>query len=136
PCRLMRGTRSPPSGSEVSTRVESILITIGPPNRSVPGLAVVRLPRNPTPRTHDPGLGRLQAQQVSDHVLLLWFGQLELQHDVEEFDRVVERRASAIVEVGRGILDPAEAEGLDRPLGTPLVEPLDLEVVHVVIGEL
>ena len=55
--------------------------------------------------------------------------------DVEELDGVLEREQAPVVEVRRRVLDAAQREGLDRPLGAPAVEALDLEVVHRVVGE-
>ena len=60
---------------------------------------------------------RLQGGHKGHQVVLLWLAELELQHQVKELDRIVERQQAVIVKVRRGILDPTQGEGLDRPIG-------------------
>ena len=59
----------------------------------------------------------LQAPQKRHQILLLLARQLELQHEVEELHRVVQRQQPVVVQVGRRILDAAEREGFDRAVG-------------------
>ena len=66
----------------------------------------------------------LEAEQVGDEILLLLFRELELEDDVEELDGVVQCRAAAVVEVWRAVIDAAQREGFDRPLGAAGVEAL------------
>src|SRR4051794_17925581 len=50
------------------------------------------------------GLLASQRQHVGDQRVLLFLGQLEAEHQVEEFDSVGERQQAAVVEVRRRIL--------------------------------
>ena len=73
---------------------------------------------------------------------LLLAGQLRLQNEVEELDRVFQGQQAPIVEVRGRFLDAAEREGLDRPLDgrhhavdrLGLVEAIDHQVMHRIIG--
>src|SRR5438445_6972749 len=79
------------------------------------------------------GWFRSQAQQVRDQVILLLAAEVQLQDKVEELDRVMQRRAAAIMQVRGCVLDAAQREGLDRPLRAADVEALYLQIVHVVV---
>src|ERR1043166_7784273 len=83
-----------------------------------------------------------QGQQVSEKGVLLRLGQLEAEHQVEELDRIGERQQPPVMQVGRGILDAAQGQGLDRSVREHdeivddqprRIEPLELQVVHVVV---
>src|SRR3954454_11841623 len=63
------------------------------------------------------GLLASQRQHVGDQRVLLFLGQLEAKHQVEEFDRVGEREQAAVVEVRGRILDVAHCHALDRAIG-------------------
>src|SRR6266404_4586238 len=78
---------------------------------------------------------RLETEQIGDEVVFLRGGELEFEDEVEELDGVVQRGEAAIVEVGRGVLDAAQGEGLDRAFGPANVEPFNAKVVHVFVGE-
>src|SRR5688572_2114394 len=52
----------------------------------------------------------LQGLEEGHEVLLLRLGQLRLQDQVEERDRVVEREQAPVVQVGRRLLDAAQGE--------------------------
>src|SRR6266446_5463335 len=68
-----------------------------------------------------PALGippiRLQCPQEQHQVLLFGLRQLGTQHEIEEFDRVVEGQQALIMQVRRRVLDAAQREGLDWPVG-------------------
>lgn len=65
----------------------------------------------------------LEAQQEGDQVILLLVRELQLEHEVEELDGIVERGQASVVQVGRRVLDAAQRERLDGPLGPARVEP-------------
>ena len=52
-----------------------------------------------------------------DEVALLVGRELDADHEVEELDRVLEREQPAVVQVRRRVLDAAQRERLDRPVG-------------------
>src|SRR5438552_17988733 len=70
-----------------------------------------------------------EAEQIGDQIFLLRGGELQLQNQIEELDRVVQRRQAAIVEVRRGILNPTQGEGFDRAFGPASIEALHPQVV-------
>src|SRR4051812_27705460 len=85
-----------------------------------------------------------QRQQVGEKRLLSSLDQLQAEHDVEELDRVCQRQQPPVMQIGRGILDAAQGQRLDRAGRDHeeivddeprRVEPLELEVVHVVVEE-
>ncbi len=59
-------------------------------------------------------LKRLKLTQECNQVFLLVCGQFGFEHEVEKLHRIVERQQAAIVQVGRRVLNAAQAEGLDR----------------------
>src|SRR5262245_23854287 len=59
----------------------------------------------------------LQLAHKGDQSRLLPRRQLHAENEVEELHRILQGEQPPIVQVGRGILDPAQGEGLDRPLG-------------------
>src|SRR5947207_5174430 len=68
-------------------------------------------------RKWDPSFTQSESAQEGHQVLLLRRGQLVGEDEVEELDRILEREEPTIVEIGRRVLDPAQREGLDRPVG-------------------
>src|SRR5215211_4104743 len=83
-----------------------------------------------------------QRQHVGDQRVLLFLGQLEAEHQVEEFDSVGEGQQAAVVEVRRRILDAAQRQGLDRAIRdngevvhdqTRRIKALQLQVMHIVV---
>src|SRR4051812_18879176 len=90
------------------------------------------------------GLLASQRQHVDDQRILLFLGQLEAEHQVEEFDSVGERQQAAVVEVRRRLLDAAQCQGLDRAIWdngevvhdqTRRIKALQLQVMHIVVEE-
>src|SRR6266508_924873 len=83
-----------------------------------------------------------EGAQERYQILLLRPGQLHGEDEIEELHRVVQGQEPAVVQVRGRILDPAQGEGLDRPVhgGHPTVdqlraeEALGPEVVHEVVG--
>jgi hypothetical protein len=65
-----------------------------------------------------PSVHHLQGGHKGHQVFLLWLAELQLQHQVKELDRIVERQQAVIVQVRRGIFDATQGEGLDGPIGT------------------
>src|SRR3954449_476366 len=59
----------------------------------------------------------LEGQHVGNQRLFLLLGQFRSQYQVEELDRVGERNKASVMQVGRRILDAAQREGLDWPVG-------------------
>ena len=57
---------------------------------------------------------RLQRSQERDDVLFLLRNELQSEHQVEEFHRVVQREQPIVVQVRRRVLDAAQREGFDR----------------------
>src|SRR5579871_3084254 len=83
-------------------------------------------------RTARPERAASQLPQERHQVLLLLLRQLQLQHQVEELDGVLQRQAAAVVEVRRAILDATEREALDRPISRLAVQgALQVQVVHL-----
>src|SRR5262245_31465003 len=84
----------------------------------------------------------LQLTQEGDQVALFVGGQLGLQDQVEKLDGVFQGKQAAVMKVRRRFLDAAQAEILDRALGSGfhavdhlrLEETLDLQVVHGIVG--
>src|SRR5690606_30808693 len=64
---------------------------------------------------------------------LLLRGQPQLQDQVEELDGVLQREAATVVQVRRAVLDAAQGERLDRPDRRLASEPLDAQIVHLVV---
>src|SRR5437660_5245450 len=83
----------------------------------------------------------LQLAHEGDKGRLLPRGQLHAQHEVEKLHRILQRQEAPIVHVWRGVLDPAQGEGLDGAVGVDplivdrarLVEALDPQIVHLVV---
>ena len=75
---------------------------------------------------HEPGQSFLKAEHERDEVIFFLDGQIEVEHQIEEFDGVMQRRQPAIVKVGWRVFDAAQRERLDRPFRTTDVEPFDL----------
>src|SRR5438876_3194925 len=83
-----------------------------------------------------------EGAQERYQVLLLGLRQLHAEDEIEELHGVVEGQEPAVVQVRGRVLDPAQGEGLDRPIhrGHPTVdqlraeEALGAEVVHEVVG--
>src|SRR5437588_12895942 len=85
----------------------------------------------PPPKTHTV-VSKLP--QERHQVPLLLRRQLQLQHEVEELDGVLQRQEPAVVQVGRAVLDAAQRGRLDRAVARlVLEEALQLEVVHLVV---
>src|SRR3954447_24602671 len=57
-----------------------------------------------------------QRQHIGDQRVLLFLGQLEAEHQIEEFNSIGERQQAAVVEVRRRILDAAQCQGLNRAI--------------------
>src|SRR3569832_2164223 len=82
-----------------------------------------------------------QGQHEGDQLFLFFLAQIEPQHQIEEFHRVIEREQAPVVEVGRRVLDAVLVVVLDRPVavdelianGLVLEKALQLEVMHLVI---
>src|SRR5512144_1560936 len=75
-----------------------------------------------------------QHAEVRDDIVLLGGGELGAEDHVEELDRIFEREQPAIVQVGRRVLDAAERERLEDPLGPTFVEALHAQIVRQVVG--
>src|SRR5207244_3661688 len=75
----------------------------------------------------------LQLPQEGDEVRLLGPGEFRPEHQVEELDGVFQGQAAAVVEVGGAVLDPPQGEGLDRAVAGLLEEPLEVQVVHLMV---
>ena len=58
---------------------------------------------------------RLQRSQESDDVLFLLRKELQLEHHVEEFHSVVQRKQPIVVQVGRRVLDARSGNVLIGP---------------------
>ena len=84
----------------------------------------------------------LKLVHEGDERFFLVVFEFQLEDEVEEFDGVFKGEEAAVVEVGRRIFDAAEGERFDRALfggdvavdGLGFVKPIDLEVVHKVVG--
>ena len=61
----------------------------------------------------------LKGAQERHQVLLLLCGQLVAQDQIEEFDGIVQRQQTLVMQVGRVVLDPAQGEGLDAARRRP-----------------
>src|SRR6266446_9395808 len=91
-----------------------------------------------------PGDGLSKSEHVSDEIVLFLLVQLQAEDQVEELNGVGERQQTSVVQVGRRVLDAAQSERLDRPIGQhdlpiyslpDLVEALELQVMHHVVQE-
>src|SRR5437588_2481295 len=84
----------------------------------------------------------LELSHERDQRGLLRRVELELEHQVEELDRVFQGQQAAVMEIRRRFLYAAQGERLDRALcgrhqavdRLRLVEAIDLQVVHQVVG--
>src|SRR5688572_2817236 len=76
---------------------------------------------------------RLQLPQKRGEVDLLFRRQLQFEDEVKELDGVFDRQTSAVVQVGRAILQPAQSEGLDRSVARLSREPFHLQIMHQVV---
>src|SRR5713101_3589655 len=84
---------------------------------------------------------QLQLAHEGDQGRLLLRRQLHAQHEVEKLHRILQRQEAPIVHVWRGVLDPAQGEGLDGALGeyplivdrARLVAAIDPEIVYLVV---
>src|SRR5947207_15980613 len=93
-------------------------------------------------RKWEPPFTQSESAQEGHQILLLRRGQLVGEDEVEELDRILEREEPTIVEIGRRVLNPAQREGLDRPVGARhcavdqyrLVEALGVQIVNEVVG--
>ena len=82
-----------------------------------------------------PPIDDSQTQQIGDQVFFFLLGQFQLEHQVEEFHRVVQRRQAPVVQVGRRVLDASKRKRLDRSFWPTDIEPFDLQVMHVVVDK-
>src|SRR5579871_3844703 len=88
------------------------------------------------------GRTRSQLPHEGYQRLLFLSVQLQFEDEVEELHRILEGRKPTVVEVRRRFLDSTQRERLDRALRRGhqavvrllLIETIDLEVVHHVIG--
>src|SRR5690606_23926291 len=71
----------------------------------------------------------LQNTQEGDEIRLLLLAQFQLQHQVEELNRVFQRQQAPVVEVRRAVLDAAQRKRLDRAVGAG---PATVDVLLVV----
>src|SRR5690242_16255952 len=89
------------------------------------------LPNNPEVKGLSFRPSQLSKERYQVRLLLL--AELQSLDQVEELDRVLQRQAAAVVEVRRAVLDAPQREGLHRPVPFVLEEPLQVEVMHLVI---
>ena len=75
----------------------------------------------------------LKLPHKSDKVLLLRLGQFHSQDQIEKLDGIFKREASAVVQVGRTLLDAPQGERLDGAIAGFVKEALEMEVVHLMI---
>ena len=81
----------------------------------------------PEPRLESLGIPReLERSHERDQVALGCVFEIELEHPVEELDRILERQEPTVMEIGRRILDSPQREGLDQAFCAPGIESLDL----------
>src|SRR5713226_1597594 len=75
---------------------------------------------------------QLQLAHEGDQGRLLLRRQLHAQHEVEKLHRILQRQEAPVVQVWRGVLDPAQGEGLDGALGVDplIVDPARLVEAH------
>jgi hypothetical protein len=70
---------------------------------------------------------------ISYQVGFLFIRQFELQHEIEEFNRIFEGQQTAIMQIRGAILDASQRESLYWPVSWLVYEAFEFQVVHLLI---